>query len=83
MCKTIAVGLLDRVVHGVTAVEMMKACDEAAHKILIEENPTNPQISISQVRQSFSYNETTPNGLSLLDNEINLILLIIISSDRI
>ena len=49
-CKTIAVGLLDRVVHGVTAVEMMKACDEAAHKILIEENPTNPQISISQVR---------------------------------
>ena len=51
-CTTIAVGLLDRVVHGVTAVEMMKACDEAAHKILIEENPTNPQISISQVRQS-------------------------------
>ena len=49
---TIPAGLLDRVVHGVTAVEMMKACDEAAHKILIEENPTNPQISISQVSQS-------------------------------
>lgn len=52
--NVLVIGLLDRVVHGVTAVEMMKACDEAAHKVLVEENPTNPQISISQVISYYS-----------------------------
>ena len=46
----IHVGLLDRVVHGVTAVEILKACDDAAMKISTEENSNNGQISLTQVQ---------------------------------
>ena len=46
-------GLLDRVVHGVTAVEILKACDDAALKINVEDSSSNTQISLSQVLLTF------------------------------